>query len=141
MITIEQTMDLEKIEDFLFDKDIKDAFIPDDSLKKGDKSILNWKSKFFLMICDGFAAGICILYPISKDMAGIHLGIKKKFRGKIAYEISERMRDFIREELNLKRLLARIRRNNRKTIVFASQMGFKTFGGNEIYKYMEANYG
>lgn len=141
MIRIEQTEDLEKIEEFLFDPDIKDALIPGDSLKRGDKSILSWKSNFFLMLYGSLLAGICIIYPISSELAGIHLGIKKKFRGKVGYEISEKMRDFIRSELGLKRLIARIRWENRKSIVFASQMGFKAFGGNQKYKYMEAYYG
>lgn len=141
MIRIEQTEDLEKIEEFLFDPDIRKALIPGDELKRGDRSILSWKSNFFLMLYDSILAGLCIIYPLSNELAGIHLGIKKSFRGKIGYEISEKMRDFLCSELKIMRLIARIRHENRKAIFFASQMGFKQFGGNQIYKYMEANYG
>lgn len=141
MIRIESTRNRKQIENFLFDPDIHDDLIPDDSLMTGDEKLLQLKSKFFVMKYDDKPAGICILTPLDDDSAGINLGIKKCFRGKIGYEICEKMTDFVKNVLRISYLVARIRHQNKKSLFFARQMGFKPIGQNNIYQYMGVEYG
>lgn len=141
MIRIESTINRKEIEEFLFDPDIHDFLIPDDSLKEGDKKLLELKSKFFIASYDSIHAAIFLLLPLDDESAGINVGIKKEFRGKVGYEICKKMADFVRNVLGFTYLLARIRYTNKKSILFAHQMGFKQIGGNSIYKYMGVSYG
>lgn len=141
MIRIESTTNRKEIEEFLFDPDIHDALIPDDSLKPGDKKLLELKIKFFIVSYDSIHAAIFLLMPLDEEAAALNLGIKKQFRGKIGYEICKKMADFMRSVLGFTYILGRIRHTNRKSMIFARQMGFKPIGANSKYQYMGVNYG
>lgn len=141
MIKIESITNRKEIEEFLFDPDIHDALIPDNSLKLGDKKLLELKSQFFIATYDSIPSAIFLLLPLDDKSAGINLGIKKEFRGKVGYEICKKMADFVRNVLGFTYILGRIRHTNRKSMIFARQMGFKPIGENSKYQYMGVNYG
>lgn len=137
MIKIEKTVDKELIESFLFDREMYDVFVNDGSLLKGKEDYAKWEMDIFVVYWKKFLAAIFFVYPISKKVGGVHVGIKKEFRGKMGYDIGKEAIKYCFKNIGLDLLLARIAKTNRKCIFFAKELGMKIFGENEIYKFLE----
>lgn len=138
-LKIQPSNDRKLIENLFFDKELYSGFVSNKDIKKEQIKLDMIKDKFFILYCDKNPIGLCIFYPIKDKICVVHIGIKNQYRGKIAYKFGEMLKEALFKKFLI--LTAQIRKENKKALYYAIQLGFKLFGGNETYKFLGVNYG
>ncbi len=137
MFNIEETKNFELIDELLFDEEIYNALISDNSWKRGMKITQFENLRFFVFFYGKIPIGICVFVIINDYISIVHIGILKEYRGKEIYKLAKEMLKMYFGMTNCEKIVCRIRKYNKKSIFFAIYNGFKILGQYGMYKYLE----
>lgn len=145
-IEIKKITELKEIIELFFHPDIHHGFVPDKSISKNKfKKFINSdfaeRYNFYILICDSIPIGLSILYKMTINCVMLHIGILKKFRGKIAYKVMQQLSNMISKKLNYKKIVAPINATNKAAIYVVKRFGFQFFGNSKDQLIWEKNYG
>lgn len=128
-LKVERTFNYKLVKSILFNDDISSNLI---SFKyENAEQILNDPSMiYYVFIVDNNIAGLCAFKDL-KEMSnvvgnyGVDIGILKKYRGKVGYELGKMMLDIFNQTFVPNKIFALIKNENRASIYFTIRMGFK----------------
>jgi hypothetical protein len=135
LITIQSSNNRKLIEDLFFCDELVKGFLPN-----GEKIKISFKKyRFFILFWNKIPIGLCIFYPLKgnfrNNFCAAHIGIKRKYRGKEAYKAG---RLIIKKLLKLFNGIGiQIQKENRQSLFYALQLGFKLISEVQNYKLLE----
>lgn len=145
-IKIKKTFKLKEIMPLFFHDELYEGFVSDKSISKSKfkkfiRTNTDGKHTFYVLIYNSIPIGLSVLYKITPNCIVAHLGILKKFRGKIAYKIGHKLLEMIFKVLNYKKIIAPIMPANKAAICFVKKLGFQFFKFYKNQELWEMNYG
>lgn len=137
MITIQPSNNKKLINDLFFNDELVYGFAPNVSTEDKDTKLDFKTQRFFIIWWNKIPVGLCVFYPYIHNFCVAHIGIKEKYRGKKAYDAG---RLIIKKLLKLfNGIGVQIRKENRKSLFYALQLGFKFIGETQDHKLLGVN--
>jgi len=153
-LSVIESRDFKAISDLILHDDISNAILSqttDRDLVKNESEerLNNDKVVYYLLKINDENAGFCLFLNLSHedkdDIAdGCYLadiGILKRFRGKLGFELAKISYNKFLNEIKPERLFAIIKIENKKCLYLALKIGFKLIKKNDVYYFLEAKNG
>ena len=153
-LNVIESRDFKSISDLILHDDISTGLLSQNADKtllknESEERLDNERILYYLMKIDDENAGFCLFLNLSHgDPNDINegcyladIGILKKFRGKLGFELAKIALNKFLNEIKPERLFGIIKIENKKSLYFAMQIGFKLINKDDVHYFLEVNNG
>lgn len=143
-LSVIESRDLTEIKKLIFHEDIHDSIFSDEYTSENAERILDTlKVIYYLFKVNEDIVGYCAFLN-TQTIVGVddcyisEVGFIKSFRGKLSYRLSKMAIQKFITEVKPYKLFAPIKHDNRRSLFFALQIGFKIVMRDDNYCLLEA---